>query len=272
MKTRFLLLCALFISLIACAPAASVQTPTPAPAYTGPRFPGGPDSLRAFVYRATQQAGTAPAGRAVVRFELAKDGQPQNFKLLTPPTPASPELTGAAAKALSYLKERMPAWQLGTPDPKADPNQNQTVSLPLDFTTTVAAQPYDYADQNPVFAELVPRLQARHNRFYDRLLNDPVQRAIFQSSTAGLVAYTQMQVMYPPAALRQHQQGQVLAYFEVTETGAIEHLEIVGTAGDALDTEVLRAIRQLPAATTPALLQGGPVRIFYVLPITFKIQ
>lgn len=31
-------------------------------------------------------------------------------------------------------------------------------------------------------------------------------------------------------------------------------------------------VEKLPAATTPRQLQGQPVRVFYILPVTFKIQ
>ena len=31
-------------------------------------------------------------------------------------------------------------------------------------------------------------------------------------------------------------------------------------------------VEKLPAATTPPQLQGQPVRVFYILPVTFKIQ
>ena len=56
-------------------------------AYSGPRFPGGPDSLRAFVGRSTWQAMAAPAGRMLVQFELKPDGQPYNFTMVRPPSP-----------------------------------------------------------------------------------------------------------------------------------------------------------------------------------------
>ena len=81
-----------------------------------------------------------------------------------------------------------------------------------------------------------------------------------------------MQAVYPSEALRSHQQGTVYVYFEVTESGAIEHAAILGTAGRALDAEVLKAVQKLPAATSPAMLRGKPVRVGYALPITFKIQ
>ncbi|WP_216690511.1 energy transducer TonB [Hymenobacter siberiensis] len=257
------------------APAASVlaQAPTPPAAYAGPRFPGGPDSLRALMGRSMRQAGATPAGRMLVQFELKADGQPTNYTMVRPPEPLSKPLVEATATALNYLEAHMPAWQPAPPDPEASPkNQPARISLVLDFTTPLAAQPYAYADQNPVFGTLAQALPTRRNSYFDKILNDPARRARFESSGSGLVACTQMAVKYPPEALRAHQQGTVYAAFEVSETGALEHTEILGSAGNALDATVRQAIGQLPAATTPAQLNGRPVRMSYVLPITFKIQ
>ena len=58
----------------------------------------------------------------------------------------------------------------------------------------------------------------------------------------------------------------------MAENGAIEHPRILGTAGQALDAEVLRMVEKLSAAITLRQLQGQPVRVFYILPVTFKIQ
>ena len=64
----------------------------------------------------------------------------------------------------------------------------------------------------------------------------------------------------------------VYLYFEVAETGAIERPEVMGTANPSLDEETLRVVKLLPSATSPALLRSQPVRVYYVLPITFRIQ
>ena len=39
-----------------------------------------------------------------------------------------------------------------------------------------------------------------------------------------------------------------------------------------LDDEVLLCCNTLPAATTPPVLQGQPARVFYILPMTFKMM
>ncbi|OGX83219.1 energy transducer TonB [Hymenobacter coccineus] len=251
--------------LLAGAPARA-QTAVPAAAYAGPRFPGGPDSLRALVYRATRQAGTAPTGRVALEFKLAAPQQAESLRLVQPPRPVSKELLAAAAAAQSYLRAHMPNWQ------SDGPNQSFRAMLTLDFTTAAAAQPYNYADQEPVFPSLIAALHTQRNPVLERSMQSPAVQARLASPQMGLTTYIQMQTIYPVDAMRSRQQGQVLAYFEVAESGAIEHLSIVGTAGSALDAEVLRVAQTLPAATAPALLRGQPVRVYYVLPVTFRMQ
>lgn len=256
------------------APAALVraQAPTP-PAYAGPRFPGGPDSLRALVGRSERQAGTTPTGRMLVQFELKANGQPTNYTMIRPPAPLSEPLVAATATALDYLEAHMPAWQPAPANPEAQPtNQPVRIGLVLDFTTPLAEQPYAYADQNPVFGTLGQTLPPNQAAYIGKMLNDPARRARFESSANGLIAFVQLSVRYPPDALRSRQQGTVYAAFEVSETGTLEHTEILGSAGNALDAEVRRTVLKLPAATTPAQLGGRPARVSYVLPISFVMQ
>ncbi|GAA4031480.1 hypothetical protein GCM10022409_14630 [Hymenobacter glaciei] len=238
--------------------------------YTGPRYPGGPDSLRALVYRSTRQAGAAPAGHALVQFELMPDGKPTKYTIVRPPDPISKPLVDATALALNYLEGHMLAWQPAPPNPDAKPGDKfSRVSLVLDFAVLPTAQVYEYAEQNPVFGTLTQLLPERQRSYLQQLAADPEKRARFQSSVRGLVAFCQMQVRYPPAALRAHEQGTGYASFEVAENGVIEHPEILGSVGPALDKEILRV---LPAASAPAHLHGQPVRVRYVLPLTFKIM
>ena len=241
--------------------------------YAGPRYPGGPDSLRALVYRSTRQAGAAPTGHALVQFELKADGQPTNYTLITPSGRATDPLAEAAANALRYLETYMPAWQPDTSTLEATPGDKfSRINLVLDFAAPFATQPYAYAEQQPVFGTLAQLVPSRHGRYMDEILTDPIKRAQFQSSARGLVTFCQMQVRYPPEALRAHQQGTMYVSFEVSESGAIERPEILGSIGRSLDGEVLRVLATLPAATAPAQLHGQPVRMRYVLPLTFKIQ
>ena len=249
----------LLLALAAPATAQTISPPTAA--YTGPRFPGGPDSLRALVGRSTRQATPIPTGRLAVEFELFNGQQPRNFKLLPIPASANAELGKAGAVALAYLQAHMPNWQAGVPDKQTVlSGQNPKMALVLEFApSSIASRAYAYSDQNPVLsAPVVPgRGHSRPTPIY---------------STPNLIGQIQRQTRYPGKALREMQMGVVYVAFEVAENGAIERPEVLGTVSPELDSETLLVVSSLPAATAPALLQGRPVRVAYVLPITFKIQ
>ena len=265
MKTFYFSLLLTGLLLPALAPPAAAQTPLTPAAYTGPRFPGGPDSLRALVARSSRLTIPAPAGRMLIQFELKDGQQPHNFKLLPAPGLLNLALINASTTSLNYLEAKMPVWQPGIPDPDAKENSSRDAqfTLVLDFMADQTAQPYAYSDQNPVFDQpgALPRAQDKNR-----------SPATFDSSPRSMARLVQMRVKYPREALMRQQQGVVYAYFEVAENGAIEHPRILGTAGQALDAEVLRMVEKLPAATTPPQLQSRPVRVFYTLPVTFKIQ
>ncbi|AMR27600.1 hypothetical protein A0257_11170 [Hymenobacter psoromatis] len=67
-------------------------------AYTGPRYPGGPDSLQAVLARQLRPASPTLVGQVFLHLELDKTGGVQKADLLTPPR-ATP------AAALAYTKE-----------------------------------------------------------------------------------------------------------------------------------------------------------------------
>ena len=143
------------------------------------------------------------------------------------------------------------------PDPEAKPGEKfSRMSLVLDFITPPTTQAYEYSDQNPVFGTLIQLLPERQRSFMQKTAADLVKRAQFQSSIWGLMRFCQVQVMYPPEALRAHEQGTVFASFEVTESGTIEYPEILGSTGRSLNAEVLRVLALLPVATAPAQLHG----------------
>ncbi|MGI4763329.1 MAG: energy transducer TonB [Janthinobacterium lividum] len=249
-----LLLASLFAST------AHAQTPAPpAPAtYTGPRYPGGPDSLAAQLQRSLRPASPTPAGQLFVRLELDAAGKATTYQVLKPAagTPAAalffnPAALAAVQKAVSTLSD----WQLGAAP--AAPAGAVAVTLPLTLGAAAAAQPA------LVYSEEEPVLPAGY------LSPAPKNQPTFGPS----LSYTlQRRLGYPVAALRRREEGTVYAYFEVSETGAIEQPRIIGSAGSILDAEVLRMVQTIPAAVVPPRSQGRPVRIYYVLPFAFRLQ
>lgn len=239
------------------APAALAQAPAPtatAPAglnaYTGPRFPGGPDSLRATLRRAAAMAGPALKGQLFVRLELSQSGQPTRCTLLPPADQAATEL--ARRKEVLALVQQLPAklgqWQVGSGADRTQPGN--VIVLPLDFSPQATPAPLPYSDDNPAFISLTDKNTAS------------LQRA---------VNFLQRQFRYPAEDLRNQVQGTVYGYFEVSETGAVENRRVVGSLTPSIDAELRRVLNSLPTALTPPRQQGRLVRVAYVLPVSLRI-
>ena len=245
----------LFIaSLLGVAPLAAGAQAAPAGAeYTGPRYPGGPDSLRAALRRLARVPGTPASGELLIQLQLGADGRPRDLTLLNaPPGPHAVRLTISQAQALDAALARWPAWQLPAQPPADSP---ATITLPLAFGPAAGPAALAYADAAPVFAP-------------GSLGPDSRQ----PGGSPTLLAFVQRQIRYPADDLRARRQGRACGYFEVSETGAIEQRRIVGSLSPTIDAELLRVLQLLPDAQAPARYQGRPVRVFYVVPITLRLQ
>ncbi len=231
-------------------PATAIVAPTGPNAYTGPRFPGGPDSLRATLRRAAGAAGPEARGQLFVRLELNKNGQPARCYVLTPPDRAGIAL--ARSQEVKAVIEQLPArlgtWQLGT-RPNGQPDDS--IVLPLWFGLQPTPTPLAYSNENPVFFSLAAKKNA---------------------APASALNFIQRQFRYPPEDLRTHVQGTAYGYYEVSETGTVENRRIISSLSYTIDAELLRALNTLPDAITPPRQQGRPVRVAYVLPVNLKIQ
>lgn len=228
---------------------ASAQTPRAA-AYSDSRYPGGPDSLRATIGRTLRAANPAWVAPIVVQLQSDANGAVQKVQFLPPPpgTPAAKlvrnaEMRNFATRAMQQLAH----WQLSPGVMRLSSWRFDTETLVLPFGSTEPG-PLAYSEQEPVFT--VP--------------------GTTNTTLGGVRNYVNRALRYPAEDMRARREGTVYAYFEVSETGAIEYPQIVGSVSPTLDAEVLRALKQLPAARTPPMQQGRPVRVYYVLPFVFR--
>ncbi len=236
---------------------ALLGTDPAATAYGGPRYPGGPDSLRATVRRYLRAASPALVGELFLRLELDSVGRSRQAYFLPPPagSPAialyiSPEAQGLTQQ----LVQRLLPWQLPSqPQGQWYGPLGPGVTVPLVFGPAPVA-PRVYSDENPTFS----------------VVGLPVFASRKTVVPLNLAEFFYRQVQYPFEDLRRGRGGTVYAYFEVSETGKVEQRRIVGTVSPTLDAEVLRVLQRLPSALTPPRHQGQATRVGYVLPISFQ--
>jgi protein TonB len=80
-----------------------------------------------------------------------------------------------------------------------------------------------------------------------------------------------MSIRYPRDAREKHKQGKVIVQMIIEKDGSISHVRALRPVFPSLDAEAVRVVKASPN-WKPARENGYPVRIVYVLPISFKLD
>lgn len=97
------------------------------------------------------------------------------------------------------------------------------------------------------------------------------QPAEFKGGTAALMKWLSNNVRYPEAAQQNGVQGRVIVKFVVEKDGSIGSPTILKGVDKDLDAEALRVVHRMPK-WQPGKNNGQPVRSYFQLPVTFRLQ
>ncbi len=86
-----------------------------------------------------------------------------------------------------------------------------------------------------------------------------------------MLYYLMHNLHYPKQAIKENTEGRVLIKFVVDEDGAIANPKIFKSIGGGCDEDALRVISEMPY-WQPGIQNGDPVRVFFTLPIVFKLK
>lgn len=93
----------------------------------------------------------------------------------------------------------------------------------------------------------------------------------FPGGLKALYEYLSKQVKYPRAAAESGIQGKVVIKFVVNGQGGIEQAQVLRTIGGGCDKEALRVVNGMPK-WKPGKQNGHPVKVYYTLPIEFRMN
>ena len=93
----------------------------------------------------------------------------------------------------------------------------------------------------------------------------------FPGGDAALMKFLSSHINYPPMAAENNVQGKVVVQFVVDKTGKVGEVKVVRSVDKDLDREAVRVCKSLPKFT-PGRQNGQAVRVWYTLPVTFKLQ
>lgn len=97
------------------------------------------------------------------------------------------------------------------------------------------------------------------------------QNPEFPGGDGELIKFLQKNISYPQMERDNDIQGKVLLRFVVMEDGSVADVNVMRGVSPGLDKEAVRVVKMLPKFK-PGRQQGKPVRVYFNLPVVFKLQ
>ena len=93
----------------------------------------------------------------------------------------------------------------------------------------------------------------------------------FPGGAEGMMKFLTSTVKYPAVSQKNGVQGRVVVKFVVEKDGSVSSARVVKSVNEELDAEALRVVNAMPA-WTPGKQNGRIVRVYYTIPIVFRLQ
>jgi protein TonB len=93
----------------------------------------------------------------------------------------------------------------------------------------------------------------------------------YPGGEAEMFKYLQANLKYPPIAKESGIQGKVYIRFLVEKDGSIARVEVLRGVHPSCDEEAMRVVKNMPK-WQPGEQRGKPVRVWYTLPVHFKLN
>ena len=130
----------------------------------------------------------------------------------------------------------------------------------LGFHMSVNPGPGEYLDQSEALA------------FIHDMMKKLGKQPEFVGGMEKLMEYLQDNINYPRISQENGSQGRSFIRFVVNSDGSIQDVEVVTSSGDIyLDKEAVRVVEAMPK-WKPGRQSGKPVRVYFTLPVNFRLQ
>ena len=104
-------------------------------------------------------------------------------------------------------------------------------------------------------------------KIYD-IVDEPAE---FLGGDTALMQWLSTNLKYPAEAQDSGTQGLVSVRFVIERDGAIGNVEVISSVDPFLEKEAVRVVKSMPK-WIPGKIDGNPVRSYFSLPITFRLQ
>lgn len=94
----------------------------------------------------------------------------------------------------------------------------------------------------------------------------------FEGGLRALYAFIGSKLKYPEPAYGEGKEGTVYVKFVVDETGKVGSLSLLNSVGYGMDQEALRVVGLIPNFKSPGKMGNQPVKVYYQVPIKFRMR
>ena len=131
----------------------------------------------------------------------------------------------------------------------------------------------DAKKRNQVTEEVKVAFEPKAKPKNDQTVNMAMveQKATFPGGDAALYKWLSTQINYPADAAEAGITGRVIVSFVIEKDGSISNARVVRSIHPSLDAEAIRIVKTMPK-WIPGKNNGQPVRVEYIMPISFKLQ
>ena len=215
---------------------------------TDPEFPGGNDSLVAFLQRNIPYPVKAYynniEGTVLVQINIETDGRITNPKILVP---VSPSCDSACINAFMS----MPTWKPGK-------NMGKPVRCYFDIPVKFQLVKDETTDGIVIYAK-----DSINDHKYDNVPS-------FPGGPSALKDFLQKETHWPDIASQADVVGTVLIQTFVEPDGSLTSTKVAISLYPDLDAEAMRLVQSMPKWIPAKDLQGNPVRSLVNIPVKFS--
>ena len=236
-----------------------------------PQFQGG--EARVIKYVADNVVYPAKAkedgieGRVFISFIIEKDGSVSNAKVVR-------GIGGGCDEEAIRVISAMPKWKPGRKNGKP---VRVSYMMPIHFKIGEKGVHIKTEDQDHRWEYQTPGKVGKVEKV---IQNGPDENGVYQvveempqfpGGENALVDFVAKNIVYPKEAQEKGISGRVFVSFIVEKDGSISNVDVKRGIGSGCDEEAVRVISAMPK-WKPGKMKGEPVRVSYMMPITYKLQ
>ena len=135
--------------------------------------------------------------------------------------------------------------------------------------TSLTAMASTSSDAMTAFSSGIENQVTRSN---DEVFGSSGHMPSFPGGDAALMRFLSEHVVYPEEAAKNKIEGKVIVQFIIEKDGSVGEVKVARGVDKELDAEAVRVCKSLPKFSPGRNADGEPIKIWYTLPITFKIQ